>query len=107
MSKEYKQPPAIGYGVIPVLNFLSGQPFDELALGYIHALQPSFIRVSTGEIKCDCRDRRVTIYVDGLNIIKGIEIEANVGLYGKYENAHDLSQELFQRGIDPEYWSAE
>ncbi len=37
-----------GYTSIGVLPELNGRPWDEIALGLVHALRPSSIRVTTG-----------------------------------------------------------
>ena len=61
-----------GYTSLPVLNFLWGKLWDELALKYIHSVNPTLIRV----IKDGCPETtdsvhgRVTIYLkeDGKTI---------------------------------------
>lgn len=68
----------ISYTVIPVLEFLKGTPYDDYAKAYIYGLRPSYVRVSTGCIKCDARANRVTVYVNDDNIIEYIEQEINV-----------------------------
>ncbi len=71
----------ISYTVIPVLEFLTGKPYDDYAKAYIYGLRPSSVRVSTGGIKCDARTDRVTVFVqdfNGLLRIERIEQEINV-----------------------------
>lgn len=63
---------------IKVLPELTGKPWNENALHLVHALRPSSIRVTTGEIKCDSRTWRVTVYINEENIIQEIEQEVEV-----------------------------
>ena len=54
------------YACIPVLEFLNGQPWDALALNYVHALRPSMIRVIRHGC-CEASDSwmwRVTVYLE-------------------------------------------
>lgn len=85
----YEAPDRRGFMTIEVLPQLTGRMWDEDALNLVHALRPSSIRVSTGEIKCDSRTWRVTVYVDDYDVIMSIEQEVEVGLVGR-ENGADL-----------------
>jgi hypothetical protein len=87
---DYEHPAMTGFTTIPILEFLNGMPWDQRALNFIHATNPSTIRVSHGEVTCDFRLRRVTVFLwdDGL-LIKRIEQEVEVGLDG-YRNTPDL-----------------
>jgi len=90
---RYRNPPSIGYSCIGVLDFLNGQPLNELALDYIHALRPTGIRITEGEVKCDAMTWRVTVYVHKSNgefIIRRIEQEVEVGLRTA-ETGHHLA----------------
>ncbi len=71
---------SIGSQVIPVLSELNGKPWDDYALGFLHALRPSHIRVTTDGIQLSWMLWRVTVYVDKSMIIKRIEQEVSVGL---------------------------
>lgn len=84
---------------INVLAFLNGKPWDDLALGYVHALRPSSIRVTEGIIKLDARVWRVTVYIDKDNIIETIEQEVEVGLPENVANGEALGIAL-KYGID-------
>lgn len=85
----YEQPEEVSWTVIPVLEFLNGIPYGMAALNYIHALNPSMIRVTTGEVKTDFRNRRVTVYIDNMERIRKMEQEVEVGCHGYY-TAHDM-----------------
>lgn len=86
----------IGYTAIEVLEFLGGLPWDDIALGFVHSLRPSSIRVvHVGEcIKCDARVWRVTVYVDINNRIQSIEQEVEVGLPEGIEHGDTLHNAL-------------
>lgn len=76
---------AHGCTVIRALDFLNGQPFDNLAIAYIHALRPSMIRVSTGEVTTDGWMWRVTVMLKEDNLIDYICQEVAVGFASGYE----------------------
>ena len=82
---------------MPQLEFLWGQPWNNLALNYVMSLRPSAIRVSTGMVTCDCMNWRVTIYLEKDNsTINRIEQECNVGNIGAC-CGHDLQLKLKQQ----------
>lgn len=71
------------YPVIPVLEFLWGKPWNNMALNFIQALRPSMLRVTQGEVTCDSRTWRVTVYLESDNrTIKRIEQEVVAGALG-------------------------
>lgn len=80
----------VSYTVIDVLSFLRGKPWDDVALGYVHALRPSSIRISHGETKCDGRTWRVTVFLDEAERIESIEQEVEVGLPDNVEDGYEL-----------------
>lgn len=91
----------IGYTVIPVLEFLNGEPYDDRALDFIHALRPSAIR-SAGPnemLTCDGCPWRVTVLLDERGAIKKMEQEVEVGLRTA-DNGHCLSNKI-QKGTWP------
>lgn len=90
----YEQPEQISYLNIPVLEFLKGRKWDEIALAYCHAMNPTSIRVTSGLIKLDSRIGRITVYVDDENKIEGIEQEVEIGLPEGVEDGYELSQLL-------------
>ena len=81
-----------GYTVIEVLPFLVGRPCDDVAMAYIAALRPSYIRITTGERTCDARIWRVTVVVDENDIIQRVEQEVNVGLPEPFGCGWELDQ---------------
>ena len=52
-----------------ILPELMGRPWDDIALGFCHAFNPTSIRVTTGDVKCDSRLGRITVYITEQNII--------------------------------------
>jgi hypothetical protein len=70
-----------GYTVLKVLPELNGKPWDEVALGYVHALRPSRLRVVQGMAQADAQRWRVTAWLkkDGVTI-DHIDQEVAVGL---------------------------
>ncbi len=90
-----------GYTSVEVLPFLTGRPWDDLALAYVHALRPSTIRVTTGGCKANAQTWRVTVFIDTLksNLIRSIEQEVQVGLPDGVRNGHALDLAL-KYGVD-------
>lgn len=81
---------SVGFTSIRVLEFLHGKLWDDIALGYVHALRPSTVRISHGAIKCDARTWRVTVYIDDNDRIEYIEQEVEVGLPHGIDDGYDL-----------------
>lgn len=73
---------SIGFTVLRVLPNLTGRPWDDIALAYVHSLRPSSLRVirSTEGTQLDARDWRVTVYLSADSTIKSIDQEVRVGL---------------------------
>jgi hypothetical protein len=84
----------LGYLSIEVLTFLNGQPWDDVARAFVHALRPSEVRVSTGELKSDAKLWRVTVMVDRESRIIGIDQEVEVVLPDGFPHGHALACEL-------------
>jgi hypothetical protein len=65
-GKKY-EPESSRYGFLSVelLGFLTGKPWDEVALAYVSALRPSYIRVirHNGSQTMDAMNDRVTVQV--------------------------------------------
>lgn len=99
---EYQEPKSTGWLTIRVLNFLEKQPWDQLALNFVHALIPNVIRVvvHNGEEKTDAWLGRVTVYLDKDKRIEKITQEVQVGLDGGYIHGADLYDKAKKRGID-------
>ena len=89
---HYEQPAAICWGDIRVLEFLKGRPWDDLALGFVHALRPSKIRVLEHNDcqQCDARIWRVTVYLNEAGLIDYIEQEVELGATDKHRNGHEM-----------------
>lgn len=96
---NYDKPKRTGYYVLPILPFLVGQPWDELALCLVESVKPACIRVTYGEEKTDAYTGRVTVTVDKNDIIRAIKQEVSVGLLNTHNHAWDLIQELRKRGV--------
>lgn len=92
----YQQPEAICWGDIKVLEFLKGRPWDDLALGFVHALRPSHIRVVDHNrcIQCDAQTWRVTVYLDEAGLIDDIEQEVELGATDKCRNGCAMEEAL-------------
>jgi hypothetical protein len=97
----YVEPENTGFTSIEVLHFLKGRKWDEIALGYVHAVRPSSIRVTTGVQTLDAYSWRVTVFVDENDTIERITQEVEVGLYGNVEDGHHLDMAL-QHATDSE-----
>ena len=84
-----------GYILIPVLDFLKGYPWGDVAKSFVFSLRPSAIRfVEEGQATRDDSHRwRVTITVRA-NMIQHIEQEVEIGLVGTIRNGHDLRLRL-------------
>ena len=77
--------------VIPVLEFLKGKPWDNMALNLVYALRPSAIRATTGQITLDAYTWRITVYLeDDERTIRKIEQEVDCGCIG-IRNGQDAS----------------
>lgn len=101
--EAFVEPKRSSFIVVPVLHFLTGQPYDNLAKDLLSAVRPSWIRVCeyNGDVKTDARCGRVTVYLkeDGVSIAR-IEQEVSVGLdHGNWEHGYAMSCELHRRGI--------
>lgn len=104
---DYEEPEQQGSLCLDVLPFLVGHKWDVVALGYVHSLRPSCVRVTKGAIKTDSREWRVTVYVDKKNVITNIEQEVAVGLPAQCANGEALQYAL-QFGLESEQvkWAA-
>ena len=97
---KLENPTRIGFTSILVLPFLNGQPWDDLARAYVHALRPSRVRVSESWITCDAMLWRVTVMLKN-GVVAYIEQEVEVDLSsGEWQNGHELRCALLDRGED-------
>ena len=79
-----------GFTSIEVLSFLKGHPWNDIALAYIHALFPSAIRVTNGDVTADAYLWRVTVTINEKGVIEEISQEVQVGLPEGIANGHEL-----------------
>jgi hypothetical protein len=89
----------IGYTSIKVLPELNGKPWNDAALGYVHSLRPSDIRVSKDWcLQCSFQAWRVTVYLkkDG-ETIEMIKQQVEVGLPDGCNNATHLGEMLSEK----------
>jgi len=85
------------WAVVPQLEFLIGQPWNNLALNYVMGLRPSSIRVTTGCVTADAYTWRVTVYLEkDERTIRRIEQECDTGTIG-VNCGHDLKLKLHQQ----------
>ena len=96
-QKPYEPPNSIGYLSLPILHFLVGRTWDQVALNFVHAVNPSFIRVVVGfeeEARDDLFNRGVTVRIDKDWKITSIDQECEVGLEGGYDHGQHLWTEF-------------
>lgn len=87
-----------GYAELPVLPYLKGHPYNDLAKRLIHSLRPSVVRVSYGEVKCDAICWRVTVMLDKNHKIELITQEVEVG----GGTGADLYRDMKEAGVKHE-----
>lgn len=72
--------PVTLFRIIRVLPQLNGKPWDDVALGLIHSLRPSHIRVTDRGTQCDGQTWRVTVFLDPKDkTIRYIQHEVEIG----------------------------
>ena len=82
-EEKYCRPNGIGYCALPVLQFLWGKPWDNMAENFLASLRPSAVRVSYGSLTSDAHTWRITVILENdKRTIKKIEQEVEVGLTG-------------------------
>ena len=93
----------LGGDIIKVLDFLVGHPWDDYALGFIHSLRPSTIRVvgPNEGVQLSALKWRVTVYLNSDRQITCIEQEVEVGLPEGIDNGYTLATLLSNREIHP------
>lgn len=90
-----------GWTSIKVLPFLTGRPWDVVALAFVHALRPSYIRVIEGAETLDAMTWRITVRLNNNKTIREIEQEVEVWLPDGVVHSHALEHAL-RFGIDSE-----
>lgn len=81
---------AQGYTVISCLPFLVGRKWDDIAIGFVHALRPSSIRICRESVCLDASKWRVTVWIRPDGMIGKIEQEVVVGLPEGIEHGEAL-----------------
>lgn len=80
---------------IQPLQFLHGKPWDDVALGYVHGLRPSRVRVVDGGIQLDAQEWRVTVWLkEDSKTIESIDQEVQVGLPEGVRHGADLDSRI-------------
>jgi hypothetical protein len=101
-GKKY-EPESSRYGFLSVelLGFLTGKPWDEVALAYVSALRPSYIRVirHNGSQTMDAMNDRVTVHLGEDDKIEDITQEVQVWLPERVAHGDALRIAL-KYGID-------
>ncbi len=96
-NTEYKRPGELCYTNLEVLQDLWGQPWNNLALNFVHSLRPAAVRVvdANGSLTCDAFTWRVTVLLenDGRTIRK-ITQEVEIGGRGHRGGSMDLVAQL-------------
>jgi hypothetical protein len=88
--KNYILPDHIGFMALPVLSQLIGRKWDAVALGLVHSLRPSAVRVTRDEETTDAVCWRVTVRVDGADRVEEIYQEVEVGLPDGIKNGREM-----------------
>lgn len=92
----------VSWTSIEILPFLIGRKWDEIALAYVHAVRPTYIRVVRSSQTLDAREGRVTVNVDKDDIITNIEQEVQVALPEGIAHGHHLECVLNGYDYDPD-----
>jgi hypothetical protein len=99
--KNYILPDHIGFMALPMLPQLVGRKWDAVALGLIHALRPSAVRVTRDEETTDAVCWRVTVRVDGADRVEEIYQEVEVGLPDGVNSGHEMRLALRDKAGRP------
>ena len=91
-KRDYDAPDRRAFMSVNALPDLVGAPWNDHALGIVHSLRPSSIRVTYGEETCDARLWRVTVHVDRNDIITRITQEVAVVPHGEHQNGLDVQE---------------
>lgn len=89
---KYTTPQETSGTIITVLPFLTGRPFDQVAINYIYSLRPSAVEIITRGETMDSKSWRVRVYIDSeTNLIEKIRQEVIVGCVG-FDHGADLDR---------------
>jgi|1185.fasta_scaffold509259_2 hypothetical protein len=78
-----------GCDPIEIVPQLVGRVWDDLALGILHAFNPTSIRVTRGVLKMDGRIGRITVFVTDTGTIERVEQEVEIGIPGNTDEEID------------------
>jgi len=86
------------YTSIPVLQFLWGLPWNNLARNFVTALRPSRIRVTDGPVTLDAVKWRVTVWLeeDG-RTIQEIKQEVGISSWGVWNGGELTAQLIYEK----------
>jgi hypothetical protein len=92
-----------GFTSVDILPNLIGKPWNDVALGYVHGMNPTHIRVIDGRgEQLDAQTGRVTIHLNSkTKLIESIDQEIRVGLPEGIPHGQGLHTAL-EKGIDSE-----
>lgn len=90
---EPKKEDGSSFTVVQVLPEIVDLPWCHVTMLYVLSLDPVAVRVSTGMVTADAVRGRITVYINGENIITGVEMERNVSVPAGM-SGHDLTVEL-------------
>lgn len=79
---------------VKVLPELIGKPLNHIAMGFISALNPLFLRVTTGELSTDSKPGRITVLIGDQMIIKDVSMERVVWLPPGIPTGNQLKRAL-------------
>ena len=67
----YETPKVVSEWILPVLPFLSGHPWNDVALEFVHTVRPSHVRVIAEEelVKTTYEDYRETVPLWGVTVL--------------------------------------
>lgn len=96
-GRAFEPFPRRGFICLDVLPELTGKPWDDYALGAVHSLRPSWIRIIpvSGGIQLDSQEWRVTVWLNEDGTIASMEQEVVVGLPDDCKHGGDLNDRLF------------
>lgn len=97
MSLDLEEKSDICYTIIPVLEFLNGRPWNNMAFNILKAVRPSCIEIiNLGDCETlDCMNWRVRVYLNKSGSISNITQEVSCGCIG-VRNGQDISNYILK-----------
>ncbi len=90
-----------GWLSVTVLPELTGAHLDEVALGFIHGLNPKGVRLCRHGQNDDAHTGRASVHVDDDNRILRVELEVEVALPEGVQHGHALKMALEKSKVRP------